>query len=89
MGLVTAVRFTALGLIIIGTQLNADPDDPGPAIVFALVDMIVAMLVALDMGRRARASAPGGQSAASGYGVGATSPGSERPAAPQTPTASG
>jgi len=68
-------------LIIIGTQLHANPDYLGPAIVFALVDMIVA----LEMGRRAHAPAPGGQPAASGDGGGAASPGSGRPAAPRAP----
>ena len=84
-GLVTGVRFTALGLIIIGTQLHANPDYLGPAIVFALIDMIVAMIVALEMGRRTRASAPGKRPAASGDGGGAASPGSERPVTPRAP----
>lgn len=81
----TGVRFTALGLIIIGTQVHANPGYLGPAIVFALVDMIVAMFVALEMGRRTRASAPGKRPAASGDGGGAASPGSERPATPRAP----
>ncbi len=59
-GLVSGIRFTALGLIIIGTQLNGNSSYLGPAIVFALVDMIVALIVALEIGRRARAAAPGG-----------------------------
>jgi BASS family bile acid:Na+ symporter len=58
-GLVSGVRFTALGMIIIGTQLHSDSSYLGPAIVFALVDMIVVMIVALEIGRRARAAAPG------------------------------
>jgi len=84
-GLVTGVRFTALGLIIIGTQLHANPDYLGPAIVFALVDMIVAMIVALEMGRRTRASAPGKRPAASGDGGDAASPGSKKPVTPRAP----
>jgi predicted Na+-dependent transporter len=51
-GLVTGLRFASLGLIIIGTQLNGNPAVLGPAIVFALVDMIVCMFVAVEMGRR-------------------------------------
>ena len=42
-----------LGLIIIGTQLNGNPDYLGPAIVFALVDMVVCMFVAVEIGRKA------------------------------------
>jgi BASS family bile acid:Na+ symporter len=59
-GLVSGVRFTALGMIIIGTQLHGDSSYLGPAIVFALVDMIVVMIVALEIGRRARAASSGG-----------------------------
>ena len=65
-GLVSGVRFTALGLIIIGTRLHGNPGYLGPAIVFALVDMIVAIFVALEMGRRARVSTSGGGLAAAG-----------------------
>jgi predicted Na+-dependent transporter len=52
-GLISGVRFSSLGMIIIGTQLNGNPDYLGPAIVFALVDIIVAVFVAVEMGRRA------------------------------------
>ena len=51
-GLVSGLRFSSLGLIIIGTQLGGNPDYLGPAIVFALVDMVVCMFVAVEMGRR-------------------------------------
>ena len=51
-GLVSGLRFSSLGLIIIGTQLGGDPDYLGPAIVFALVDMVICMFVAIEMGRR-------------------------------------
>ena len=52
-GLVSGLRFSSLGLIIIGTQLNGNPDYLGPAIVFALVDMVVCMFVAVEIGRKA------------------------------------
>jgi len=54
-GLISGVRFSALGLIIIGTQLSGNPGYLGPAIVFSLVDTIVAVFVAVEMGRRASA----------------------------------
>ena len=52
-GLVSGLRFSSLGLIIIGTQLNGNPDYLGPAIVFALVDMVVCMFIAVEIGRKA------------------------------------
>ncbi len=64
LGLVSGVRFNASGLVIIGTQLNGNANYLGPAIVFALVDMIAAILVALALGRSARAIARGSGSAA-------------------------
>ncbi len=64
-GLVSGVRFSSLGLIIIGTQLHGNPSYLGPAIVFALVDTIVPIFVAVEMGRRVRTSASGSKPAAS------------------------
>jgi BASS family bile acid:Na+ symporter len=52
-GIISGMRFGSLGLIIIGTQLNGNPDYLGPAILFALVDMIVVMFVAVEIGRKA------------------------------------
>jgi BASS family bile acid:Na+ symporter len=52
-GIVSGVRFTSLGLIIIGTQLDGNPDYLGPALVLALADLVVAVLVSLEIGRRA------------------------------------
>jgi len=69
-GLVSGIRLTALGLIIIGTQLHANPSYLGPAIMFVLIDMIVAILVGLALGRGARAVARGSGSAASRAGGG-------------------
>ncbi len=51
-GLISGLRFSSLGLIIIGTQLNGNPDYLGPAIVFALVDMVVCMFIAVEIGRK-------------------------------------
>jgi predicted Na+-dependent transporter len=58
-GLISGLRFGSLGLIIIGTQLGGDPAILGPAIVFALVNMIVAMVVAVEIGRKPRVPAKG------------------------------
>ncbi len=55
-GLVSGMRFGSLGLIIIGTQLHGNPSYLGPAIVFVFVDMLVVIFLAVEMGRRARAS---------------------------------
>ena len=54
-GLVSSLRYTSLGLIIIGTQLDADPIYLGPAITFALVDFVIPLAVAIEIGHRARA----------------------------------
>ncbi len=51
-GLVSGLRFGSLGLIIIGTQLGGNPDYLGPAIVFALLDLLFPMLLAIEIGRR-------------------------------------
>jgi len=53
-GFVSGLRFTSLGLIIIGTQLDANPIYLGPAITFALVDFIIPLAIAVEVGHRAR-----------------------------------
>lgn len=50
-GLVSGLRFGSLGLIIIGTQLNGNPDYLGPAIVFSLVDLILVLFLSVELGR--------------------------------------
>jgi predicted Na+-dependent transporter len=50
-GLVSGLRFGSLGLIIIGTQLNGNPAYLGPAIVFSLIDLIVVLFIAVEIGR--------------------------------------
>jgi predicted Na+-dependent transporter len=57
-GLVSVLRFGSLGLIIIGTQLHGDPTYLGPAITFALVDFILPLALAVEIGHRAGARAP-------------------------------
>lgn len=57
-GLVSSFRFGSLGLIIIGTQLDGNPTYLGPAIMFALVDFILPIAVAVEIGRRAGATGP-------------------------------
>jgi ACR3 family arsenite transporter len=52
-GLVSVFRFASLGLIIIGAQLHADPVYLGPALTFALVDFIVPLALAVELGHRA------------------------------------
>ena len=52
-GLVSGLRFGSLGLIIIGTQLDGNPDDLGPAIVFSLVDLILVLFLSVELGRHA------------------------------------
>jgi len=51
-GLVSGMRFAALGLVIISTQLDGRASVLGPAIVYALIDMLVAVAIALAMARR-------------------------------------
>ena len=53
-GIVSSVRFSSLGLIIIGTQLNGDPVYLGPAIIFALVNVALPLALALEIGRRVK-----------------------------------
>ena len=57
-GLVSSFRFGSLGLVIIGTQLNGNPTYLGPAIVFALIDFILAIALAVEIGHRTDATAP-------------------------------
>jgi BASS family bile acid:Na+ symporter len=57
-GLVSIFRFGSLGLIIIGSQLDGDPTYLGPAITFALVDFIVPLALAVEIGRGAKSTAP-------------------------------
>jgi BASS family bile acid:Na+ symporter len=59
-GLVSGLRFGSLGLIIIGTQLNGNPDYLGPAIVFSLVDLILVLFLSVEIGRRATPTRAGG-----------------------------
>lgn len=51
-GLVSVFRFASLGLIIIGSQLQGDPVYLGPAITFALVDFILPIALAVEIGHR-------------------------------------
>jgi hypothetical protein len=41
-----------LGLIIIGTQLDGNPDYLGPAITFALLDFVLPLVLAIEVGRK-------------------------------------
>jgi BASS family bile acid:Na+ symporter len=52
-GLVSIFRFGSLGLIIIGAQLQGNPIYLGPAITFALIDFILPLILAVEIGRRA------------------------------------
>jgi BASS family bile acid:Na+ symporter len=52
-GLVSVFRFASLGLIIIGSQLHADAVYLGPALTFALVDFILPLALAVELGHRA------------------------------------
>ncbi len=54
-GLVSGFRFGSLGLIIIGTQLNGNSAYLGPAIVFSLIDLIVVLFLAVEIGRHTAA----------------------------------
>jgi hypothetical protein len=51
-GLVSVFRFASLGLIIIGAQLHGNPVYLGPALTFALVDFIVPLALAVEIGHR-------------------------------------
>jgi BASS family bile acid:Na+ symporter len=65
-GLVSVFRFASLGLIIIGAQLHADPVYLGPALTFALVDFVLPLALAVELGHRAggRNQRPGSPAAA-------------------------
>jgi bile acid:Na+ symporter, BASS family len=52
-GLVSGMRFGSLGLIIIGSQLGGNPDYLGPALVFALLDVLLPIVLAIEIGRKA------------------------------------
>lgn len=52
-GLVSMFRFASLGLIIIGAQLHANPVYLGPALTFALVDFVLPLALAVELGHRA------------------------------------
>jgi arsenite transporter len=57
-GLVSVFRFASLGLIIIGAQLHADPVYLGPALTFALVDFVLPLALAVEIGHRAGTAQP-------------------------------
>jgi ACR3 family arsenite transporter len=57
-GLVSAMRFGSLGLIIIGTQLGGNPDYLGPAIVFTMLDFVLPFILAIELGRKAAPAQP-------------------------------
>jgi hypothetical protein len=57
-GMVSVFRFASLGLIIIGAQLHGNPVYLGPAITFALVDFIVPIALAVEIGHRAGTPEP-------------------------------
>jgi len=62
-GLVSGMRFGSLGLIIIGTQLGGNPDYLGPALVFALLDVLLPIVLAIEIGRRVHLGTPAGATA--------------------------
>jgi predicted Na+-dependent transporter len=57
-GMVSVFRFASLGLIIIGAQLHGNPVYLGPALTFALVDFIVPLALAVEIGHRAGTPEP-------------------------------
>ena len=57
-GLVSVFRFGSLGLIIIGSQLDGDPTYLAPALTFALVDFILPLALAVEIGHRNGATPP-------------------------------
>jgi bile acid:Na+ symporter, BASS family len=67
-GLVSGMRFGSLGLIIIGTQLNGNPSYLGPALVFTLLDFVLPLVLAIEIGRKTPASeTSAGAAATSGH----------------------
>jgi predicted Na+-dependent transporter len=57
-GVVSIFRFASLGLIIIGSQLDGDPTYLGPAITFALIDFVVPLALAVEIGHRVASKPP-------------------------------
>ena len=57
-GLVTVFRFESLGLFIISSELGGNPTYLGPALMFALIDFLLPLAVAVRIGRRGGAIAP-------------------------------
>jgi hypothetical protein len=55
-GLVSVFRFASLGLIIIGAQLHGNPVYLGPAITFALVDFVLPLALAVEIGHRGQST---------------------------------
>ena len=53
--MVSVFRFASLGLGIIGAQLHGNPVSLGPALTFALVDFILPLVLAVEIGHRAGA----------------------------------
>jgi hypothetical protein len=45
-------------LIIIGSQLHGDPSYLGPAITFSLIDFVLPLALAVEIGHRAASSTP-------------------------------
>ena len=62
-GMVSVFRFASLGLIIIGAQLHGNPVYLGPALTFALVDFVVPMALAVEIGHRAGTPKPAAEPA--------------------------
>jgi ACR3 family arsenite transporter len=56
--MVSVFRFASLGLIIIGAQLHGNPVYLGPALTFALVDFILPLVLAVEIGHRAGTAQP-------------------------------
>jgi predicted Na+-dependent transporter len=57
-GLVSTLRFGSLGLIIIGSQLGGNPTYLGPALTFALVDFVLPLALAVEIGHRGGDTVP-------------------------------
>jgi BASS family bile acid:Na+ symporter len=62
-GLVSGMRFGSLGLIIIGSQLNGNASYLGPALVFTLLDFVLPLLLAIEIGRKTAPKTPAGAAA--------------------------
>jgi predicted Na+-dependent transporter len=57
-GFVSGIRFGSLGLVIIGTQLSSNPGYLAAGITFALIDFLVPLFIAVEIGRRAATTSP-------------------------------